>query len=195
MKTNWMATAILLLLVMSLGSMSAAQQAKSKPAPSKDNGPSLDETITWLKDKILKFGGFSYVYRDPAFPNSQQRVLSYTDAKLDGCEWEMTARDSGSGQFIEDTFSLKLQELNSKAIVVSGIGGLLSSSTIIRGDHEFFDVLVTTEGNKEVIVWHGTSNGKTSKYELAFTDMEIADRVAKAVSHAITLCKANPEPF
>lgn len=198
-QTRPIATAFLFTLFATCGF--GQSKPAQKAASPKDNGPSLEETNAWLKDKILNVGGFHRVSRAPGY-NSIQENFFYKGATLNECDWQVAVHDELNGSLSDRTILLKLQELEPVVVVVTRntneTRGWLQQQTFVSGDPMEFDVIVATEGNKQLITFHGIGNpsdGKQSRLGLAFTDKDIADRVAKAVSHAITLCKAKPEPF
>ena len=203
-----------------------AQPAAAPPA----SGPSLAESLQFIKDKVNQQG--SIAYTESMINASTGENLGTTIQMSQATQ--VVATDSAGG--------LSLQEKVSVAL--SGIGSVTSSGTTTwqvnfkdvdklevqnSGDYKhslnqgymyqdsppFFELVVHLASGKTVpqhsqvtvcitgVIIHKQSckptetNTNVGVFVLHFRDEETADRVAKAMIHAIELCGggSQPEPF
>jgi hypothetical protein len=197
-----------------------ANAQQSAPVQNKDNGPSLEETNEWIKDKLLRFAKFSETY--PAATPSNlfpPRVVaaSIENAELNGCRWDV--RTARIGKRLDGTVlweahyqtTMQLQDLDTQ-VATSGPIPMCSNPQAVptSGDKECFGIEASTEGKKKRVGNHlrsvdnnfpsqaaeNTVDSTSSAFTIDFfTDRDMAERVANAMAHAIKLCKAKPEPF
>jgi hypothetical protein len=158
-------------------SAALAQEKKDAPPPKPgDNGPSLEATMKFIQDKLkAKLTRWDDITADPG--NCQ--LAFARSGKWAGNDWE------------DETLTFSLREVEKIEV------------TPPEESSAFFDlrVLMTTE--KSVHVRH-FKNGKprpkadtdSGQWSSAF-DEDLANRLAKAMLHAVELCGggSKPEPF
>jgi hypothetical protein len=167
----------------------AAQPPAAAPvAAPADTGPSLAETMQFIQDKLNDLGTVAY-------------VVYFQDAN-DGNTWTQTFKDEFSnivaGQS-QCSISYHLKETN------NGRGDPGGNAVISLRDVQGIVVMPYEQGNTESSAKNGSPNivttatnppltelqvrrphGKENNF--VFTDADLADRVAKAMLHAVELC-------
>lgn len=140
-------------------------QRGSKPPATRESGASLQDTLTWLKDRVARDGGFAEnTYQPLEFATC---TISWTDLR--------NGRPSGKT-------TVPLAELDPKQtkVEISPLGG-------------DFSVRLTTKGRKSIKNEGESYSIMVSQINIIFKDRAIAQRVATAVAHAATMC--GKEPF
>ena len=179
----------LMIAVPVLMTISVFAQTSKQSKPKRDNRTSLDETIAFLKENIVRYGG--YTIRTSFDSNDVSEVtVKFTAVKFADCNLELDStrqnitdrRDAGT--FVSEV-KVQLQDLDP---VIS-----------IPKNSDHFTVTAVALGEKNVIVSHtrgnliGDRTEQRSSTEIPFDDQDRAGGVARALSHVIDLCKAKPK--
>lgn len=165
-----------------LAATALAQEKKDAPPPPKpeDNGPSLEVTMKFiqekLKDKLLKHFDQENIVADPV--SCQLTVTDGGRAKGD-----TTIIRSLSFREVENIHVGPQVDEDGQATGAFSLGISMESQT---GVHHTY--IYDKKHRKEA-----SSGG----YQFQFTDEDIANRIAKAMIHAVELCGggSKPEPF
>jgi hypothetical protein len=173
-----------------------SQVTASSAPPLADNGPSLDESIEFITEKV---NNYAILSNDDG---SRQRTLAY---KIDGFE--------GGNLIIEckvtshcyppcvlpDSItigieSVPLSELDARTVTVGPISSPLNQTITVYSMKYFCKEgrkLIRTEGQPN---YPGEPSVRSSE-EITFADEKMADRVANAFRRAIELCNEKGEKF
>ncbi len=180
-------------------SAAPAQQKKAVPPPPKpaDEGPSLEATMKFIQEKVGEIGTLNYVvYVHDDVAGSDWTTRNRTEASnvvanASACRisfhWK-TERDGAVIQDLDTWYSLK----SIGDIVVMPIEQAVKAVDIGEGragrnyrvDPPLFELQARRTDIK-------------GSNDFIFPDEQIANRVAKAMVHAVELCGggAKPEPF
>lgn len=182
---------ILLVLLMLACLVSFGFQAR--PAQKKTNEPALDETLKWLKEKIgteahhkregygtdtykvdsITFEGCSVSYRsvyESSYPADPRVHRQAYNTKAD-----LSALDPGS---------VKVDKAGARVGKYSVIADTFNNEPKFQHRYES-----TKAGVKEV------RDDVTSQVSFIFSDEDLANRVAKALTHAVQSCRQKKQPF
>jgi hypothetical protein len=173
------------------------QQRKPVPPPPlpKDSGPSLSETMKFIQTKLNEVGKLSfadYVHNnannnDWIVQNGSEATNVVADPTSCRITYHMKVRVNEHVEFDEDaSVPLKeVQDLTVKAVeedIKTIDAGLGYTTRSYRADPPIF-----------VLTMRRTGNGSNS---FDFANEEMANRVAKALVHAVELCGGgNEDPF
>jgi hypothetical protein len=165
---------------------------------SKTSEPSLDETLAWLKEKIIA----SAFYNHQSGDSDEKLFTSYKveSINFEGCS--VSIKSVYKDSFLTDptitttTFESKvaLTDLNPSRVEVNQRKDL----------SERYDLAIHTLNNEPKVQTHMLSqkglkvrnnDSAAAQLDITFSDKEIADRTAKAFIHAIKLCQLKREPF
>lgn len=161
-----------------------AEKSASPNVDPKDGGPSFQETIDFLKEKIRSTTPHTGKLSDGVEYNRSHALTRHDGCRLTVEEKQYYDVTKGKlhGQLISQV-TLKLSNLNTVVSVASDEEG------------PYIDIISTGNG---ALYWQyeftplsgsGDSfNKDLDHYKLHFTDKEIAERVSKAFSRAIYLC-------
>lgn len=152
----------------------AAESTPRHAQNDQDNGPSLEETLSWMLDFSARYGRHKGARGDQYFDHFQQER---------GCDAKIThsVKTENSSSETEDTFNLR--DLDAQNILIT------NSNTV-----NFFTI-------KTYKLIHRTnSESKSSLFDLSsdyvsFDSKESADRFAAALKHAILLCGSGKDLF
>ncbi len=145
----------------------------------------LKETLDWIRSKAPLFATF----KDAGCPDIE---LAFDWLEFKNCDqWSFQLRDNDNKIIEVRTFSPRTLE---------------ESSVRVRRNTENSDcpsalstfVEVDTLGGQKSVYYKSGSSGLTSQESLAYVlivDHENAERLAKAMKHAIRLCGSKKEPF
>ena len=186
-------------LVAVLFAQTARQPSKPAQPPVGISGPSLNETMAWLEDKIGQFAGWRVKY---VYNGTQQEMFTRQSVSFDDrCGLTTTAWVGATETSTRAMSTLMLQDLNSN-YGISARSTLTPGGTYISGNatatYVSFPII---QGRPRIKVKTSTQAGlpqdsTVSEFGINFTDKDMANRVAKAMAHAILLCQAeHPEPF
>jgi hypothetical protein len=189
--------------IMAQDSAPAVQPPAAAPA---DNGPSLAETMQFIQDKLNEIGklAFAATLQDTSsesngstWSQTIQNEISYVVADQNQCRisyhwkttnqgspyWEKripTSRDENDVFLLRDLRAIALKPFEQER---NELYAKMGSSAIVLSTNPPITVLVVRRP-------HGEDNIFT------FTDADLADRVAKAMLHAVELCGGgNKEKF
>jgi hypothetical protein len=216
-----MRIATLFLTLVLAAPITLAQQSvppPPQPAADKPAGPSLEVTLKFIQDKVNQQGSIVYV---ESWNNAVSGASS--PAKESSVETQVTAIDPAGGLSLQQTFksldsarsgtrsataTLQMQFKDvEKLEVLNSIDfkHRKAPQMMFQIDPPYFEVLVHLVPGKTVqhhTVWvESGKNGKTSEsdsnvgeFVLHFRDEETADRMAKAMIHAVELCGGGSKP-
>jgi hypothetical protein len=173
-----------------------------------DKGPTLDETLVWLQGQFAAHGG--YTFCQPLTGTAWAGHTYATSVETyDGCVLGLRIQDHGT---FEDggarpqtrvyECAIPLGDLNATDITIRQVQGCGPEW------QQFVVTLATYTGAKTIRVRY-TATTKTDTgvetvaderqtwnvVSFGFETREIAERVAKGISHAIKLCGGKESPF
>jgi len=212
---------VFLTMVLAGATAQAQQSVPPPPQPTADNGPSLEATMKFIQDKVNQQGAIVYV---ESWNNSVSGTSS--PAKESSVESHVVAVDPAGGLSLQQTFK-SLESTQSGTRSATGTWQMQfkdveklevlnamdfkhrkSPSMVFQNDPPYFEVLVHLAAGKTVphhtVRVESSNNGKSTEsndnigeFVLHFRDEETANRVAKAIIHAVELCGggSKPEPF
>jgi hypothetical protein len=208
------AFAAALLLPLATQQHSPKNGQKSVPA---DKPPSLEDTNSWLADKLKQLGGYHYTAHQPSQQGDVEFKMDdeYSTVNLNSCDWSIgetrtiVMKSPGQTTHFEtiENYTLKAQTLDPEFSTGDhptclAYGSSPGSTT--EGQGHCTDVMFKGKNGQS------TTYAATTTYEgsvttqkriltgltLRFTDPDTANRVGKAIAHAARLCAAqHPEPF
>lgn len=197
----WFSAAALLLLcpVMSEAQQRAqAVHAQPQAVPAPDRGPSLQETLGFIRDVLASYGTVQTIWTSP---NGQmQRVANIATTSLDstdGCKLTFTqsftipgAQNASPGKLYVD-----LADLDPSASKVDAMPPYSDSNGSLT--YPFFFVDLSGRNLAKVVTWHvpGFPPAMQSNARLEVTTQELAARLANAAVHAIELCGGKKSAF
>jgi hypothetical protein len=170
---------------------------KSGPASAKA-GPSLDVTMRFIQDTLSEIGTVNFVtfFQKTSDGSTGQTtfVYQYSNVRVDARACDLSyhvkaTRDGASGEGDSHTRLADAQD-----VVVEPFAQYISAGTASQGHPE----LITTSTNPTLTVLRMRYRPKSLHFDsfFLFTDADLADRAAKAMSHAIELCGGgSKDPF
>jgi len=182
--------------VMAQGSV-PAQLAEQPPAAAPaDTGPSLAETMQFIRDKLNGLGKVSYVmfFQDTNNSNAPPLTLTYAVSNVVADQSQCRISYHRNATIVgvnatadENAFSLRdVQE-----IVVKPFEQYQTERSAKLGTPNI--IVTSTSPPLTVLIVHLPHD---NEYNFRFTDANLADRVAKAMLHAVELCGGgNKEKF
>jgi hypothetical protein len=213
-----------ILAVILAGATALAQQAvppPPQPAPDKPVGPSLDVTMKFIQDKVNQQGSIKYVeswsntVSGSSSPSKESSVESHVVAidPAGGLSLQQTFKSltstSGGTRTATGTWQMLFKDVEKLEVLNSmDFKHRKSPTMVFQDDPPYYEIFFHLVAGKTVL--HHTvrvesaNNGKTpesdnniGEFVLHFRDEETANRVAKAIIHAIELCGGGnkPEPF
>ena len=219
-----MRIATLFLTLALAATITLAQQSvppPPQPAADKPAGPSLEVTLKFIQDKVNQQGSIVYVESwnnavsgssSPAKESSVESRVVAVDP-VGGLSLQQTYKSLDSTQSgtrsATATWQMQFKDVE-KLDVLNSIDfkHRKSPQIVFQIDPPYFEVLIHLVAGKTV-PYHtarveSSNKGKASEsddnigeFVLHFRDEETADRVAKALVHAVELCGggSKPEPF
>jgi hypothetical protein len=212
---------VLMMIVLASATALAQQSVPPPPQPTADSGPSLEVTLKFIQDKVNQQGAIVYVeswnntVSGSSSPAKESSVESYVVAvdPSGGLSLQQTYKSLDSAQSgtrtATGTWQMQFKDVE-KLEVLNAIDfkHRKSPQMVFQDDPPYFEVLVHLVAGKTVqhhtVRVESGKNGKTSEsdanigeFVLHFRDEETANRVAKALVHAVELCGggSKPEPF
>jgi hypothetical protein len=182
-------------LVFSLAGLAAAQQAVAPPPAPAGSGPSLAVTMQFIQDKLSHLGVVNYVgYTHDSIDNSSwTNSFSTEDTNVTAdpatCRISFHEKRTRDGNVTSDKdFTINLSEMQD--VIVMPRDQLLKKVNTNAG-HPSWDARI----DPPVFILDVRKSEDTEWY-FYFFDEDLANRVAKAVVHAIELCGGgNKSPF
>jgi len=187
---------LLALFAFSLAPVLTAQQAVPPPPKPADNGPTLAATSQFLLDKLSDIGTVSFVVlshdtvQGNDFSNSFTNTISKVVVDPGACRisyhWKTTRDGAGLQEIdaaitlhdVEDVVVKPFEQYQNEINAAANVPNLIAQSS-----NPPLSALVVRRP-------HGISN------LFPFTDAALADRIAKALTHAVELCGGgNKDPF
>ena len=174
----------------------AVAQKKSAPPKPKDSGPSLEATMRFIQDKLSDIGKVNYVIfgqdtsNNTTFTGSDSEEFSNITVS-DQCRIQYHLKRIEDGKIQEEGnygFNLSIVQ----DVVVEPAERFLNDEYAASGQ----PTGVATSTNPPITVLLVRRPHHVRNY-LIFTDPDLADRVAKAITHAIELCGggSKDDPF
>lgn len=216
-KQNQFWTALILAffaLILNSSIALAQQQEKSpsKIAPNdSESSASLEETFSWLKSKLnsLRFGSFNKAKNwESGKKYFETTTGNYeTDINTNECSLDIhkTQKYRDSNLFRNLNLKLELSEIDPLSVTVKKLpAGKWSSGEDYEQQVTVY--LESSAGNKAIIFKYGFSQPNSYTYHenlinewsnvFFITETEeSANRIAKALKHAIKLCGGKVDPF
>ena len=168
-----------------------------------DNGPSLKETLDWLKEKI-PLGAVTYVTSDGRTAISQnERSVAFG---LDSCTGALgrvttyTIVDRPQHQEVVTwRYLVPLGMLTEGVVVRMENVANDAQSAFLSGDRSAFRVFLASKTNTISMTTLASNSSRpetttTNRFFLKFNEESLAERVKEAFIHAAGLCH-NKEPF
>lgn len=192
-----------LVLLLSVSAISLAQSksmtnddfsstsSKPKTVEPKDGSPSLDETMDWLKSKIKDIN--AHIHHQ----NGVDISLSYEIVRFDNGQLVLTHKSSYSRPSIitrsTNAYTIQMSELKAPVSVLTDEDGLY-----IELRYSDPNKKITSTG--EIVKATGQSVSDNINYKIIriyHPDKAEAEKIAKALSHAIQLCggSTKKDPF
>jgi hypothetical protein len=195
MKHSW----IMICFVALAFNGALAQEKKTVPPPPKpvDDGPSLEATMKFIQDKLNDIGPVNYMAysHDNATGNDRTDQWKYEANKVvadaGGCRidyhWKTEFRGAVAGEG-DGWFSLKAV----RDVVVMPIEQDMKENYTASGHPG-----LSSKVDPPVFVLKERGQDKKFNNYFDFFDEDMANRVAKAMVHAVELCGggSKPEPF
>lgn len=187
----WLSTALLA----ALGSASAQQSIPPPPRPP-DSGPSLEVTLKFVQDKVGDEGKLSYsaAVTDTAqqgveWTNKFEVELSNPTFNTGACSvsfhWHSVVNDKVAD---DSNYTINLREV-SQVVLLSQEENQAKVDT--RNGHDTWQSRIAPPLFVLVV-----QRPKKVENALLFSEKDMADRVAKALVHAVELCGGgSKEPF
>ena len=179
----------LLILVLAWGSQNAMAQQRVER---QENTPSLEETLKWIKDKLLK---------EAIYPTGRGSTYRVDSVNFDGCSIRINDSVTGGSVQTYGSYWAHLADLDPVDVWIYRIGGYnpykytINFNTIGKKPkvRTTLKTVVVENDGREV---SRTDDDTASVLNLSFPDEEIRNRVARAFVHAIRLCGGSKkEPF
>lgn len=161
--------------------------------------PSLGETTTWIREKLLTH---STVTSDVSAASVSARASrKLEDVKFEGCT--MKVRDVVDGESggtlhvhitMNHTLSLSDLDPNTVSVTKTQSGKNVALKVFTVGGLK----RITTDMETEIVeLAQSKSKSTLTDGELSFsvTDQDMGERIAKAIRHAVSLCRKQKEPF
>jgi hypothetical protein len=177
-------------------SLALAQQAvppPPQPVPDKPAGPSLEVTMKFIQDKLSEIGTVNFAgYVHDSSNNSDgvqkfSATVSNVAANPDACSlsYHRLVFNNGSREHNENVF-INLREVRNVSVLPDEQDWQMY---LVRTG----DSTKTVKDVPEIIALViKLNNGKDPT--IRFYEQEMADRVAKALVHAVELCGGGPKP-
>ncbi len=181
-----------------------AQEKKDAPPQPSDNSPSLEVTMKFIQDKTNGQGVVTYNSRLA----SSEQLDRTTSQQLDVIADPATCSLKGKRKITEDdsalnreqTFAFSFRDM--KDITIDGAETAWSKAYPYKHftiSPPIFQLLLRAEQPAIKSHWKGATESSSVDrvLEFLFADEEMANRVAKAMVHAVELCGggSKPEPF
>jgi hypothetical protein len=167
---------------------------ETERSSAQDSSPSLEETLQWIQARLSSDASFSETKTDKV---GSTLITYYFSDRVTVTDWEgctlkfaslhqhsnspdllhhgVTRSEKKTTVRLADVTLAKVTPFNGQSGAEYYILGLMS-------DNKFLEE--TEEGTHPSIIMI-----------IPFKDREVAERVAKAVNHAMSLCKGKKEPF
>jgi hypothetical protein len=180
----------------------------TKPAPqpsSNDSAPPLSDTLDWIKNTLENNGGYSvmWAWTNPT-PSSGPMVSQETS-------WSMTIAGSCQVTFkqhshqlvpsrppTDETYSLNFSALD-PTIQVADVKVVQNGFTLMSGGQHFNLPLKATDGKRIIQLLspptYPNEESSLASLNLNVHDPDTAQRLATALTHAITLCGGKKSLF
>jgi hypothetical protein len=192
MKHCW-----IVLCVLALTTGAALAQRKSVPAPPKpaDNGPSLEATMKFIQDKVSEQGKIVYAGYGHDNATGQDWVGQYTEelsnfvASAPECKISYHFHETSNGQPSNDIEAWF--KLNTIQDVLVETREQNFKQADVKAGHP------TWSSRVDPPTWVVEARWKGGVNDIFFHEEDMANRVAKALVHAVELCGGGEqnEPF
>lgn len=163
-------------------------------APAQESNASLQESLDWLKGKLTenyRLGIWPSDYR-----NSKVRLFRFEPVRFDGCTlvWreQMSYTENKRSELIKRQIEINLADFDRSNIKVikesCHTGNCWRIRLVTYNSKPLVKEIYLPENKNE-------SNSSSTFIEFYASEQLMAQRIAKAFSHAITLCGGKKEPF
>jgi hypothetical protein len=189
------------------------ENAGNGAAGASTGGPSLADTLGWIRDTLQNDPGagysFSIAFQVMGANGWGSHLSSYSLHQEQGCQVVLVAKDTaqsgsdgiyGSTQApytASSTYSLDLSEVDPKSVSsLAGQTQINPSTTISGGDVTYSQLLFKATGNRLVFDRSGSAPSKSAIFDaFRVRSPETAARLVNAFKHAIELCGGKPSAF
>jgi len=187
--------ALALCLAFTLTGLAAAQQAVAPPPRPADSGPSLAVTMQFIQDKLNHLGVVNYVGYNHDNIDGSNWTNSFSTETTNVAADPATCRISYHEKRIKDgdvtsdkDFTFNLSEI--QEVVIMPRDQLLKKVNT-RAGHPSWDARIDPPVSMLLV-----RKAEDTEWYFYFFDEDLANRVAKAVVHAVELCGGgNKSPF
>ncbi len=174
--------------------ISALAQDVAPPPKPTDNGPTLADTMQFIQDKIASNGAVNYIsyYHDNIagtnWTNKWTAEVTQVQADAANCQVRFHEKETRDGQVTRDgNFWFLLKD-------VLEISVEPAEQSLKRADSSAGHPEYTSRTDPPVFFIHVTR--KAGPNEIRLYDESLANRIAKALVHAVELCGGgNKDPF
>jgi hypothetical protein len=185
-----------LLMICFAAGVALAQQNVPPPPKPPDNGPSLADTMKFIQEKLNGLGPINFVVfaHDDVAGNdwTYQRKVEISNLVADShsciVQYHFTVTDNGTVRANLDA-GIPLKAVEN--IIVTPEGQRLRETDTAEGHPSY-----SSRVEPPVFVLKTVRSNNGGLNEFYFPDEDLANRVAKAMVHAVELCGGgNKEPF
>jgi hypothetical protein len=165
-------------------------EGESKNTTSSDSVISLADTLSWIKDKVDTNAGLDLD------AGSDSYTVSFTPSGKMTLTEELVIRFDDVPLVSTVVIEVSMSDLEDQATAEKYSGADGATKYMVKlyaqSNRQIIKRTVTTPGESLTGKTSITMDAATG---ISFRDQDLANRVAKAFSHAITIFKSRPEPF
>jgi len=198
-----------------LSGIAIAQRIVTPPPKPPQDGPSLQATMKFIQDKLKGLGNVHYATKAQADDTSQwadRFQPAFQELVADPSTCELTSRSVVHGDKEYNwTDNLNFREV--EKIEVMPLADFVNREHIQHGNPELLEIITPTVFSVNLVMATGKTehhhfiatakigepsleDTENKTWALTFPDEETANRVAKAMVHAVEMCGGgNKEPF
>jgi hypothetical protein len=175
--------------------MQLSQQCRAAPPPSANSGPGLEETLSFIEDKLNGQGAVNWL-----------STLQDTVAGTSGSPIQMTSRVSnaaGDARACRLAFHFTLT--GAGKVTFDGAPwvplrrveslSVMSMEDATKSEHARQGHPESIESISPAVYDLFVRDAANRSWDFPFADQDLANRVAKAMLHAVELCGGGKEPF
>lgn len=194
---------ILAFFVLAFSSQDSLAQKKKTPPKktSNSNGvdslASLEETTSWLSEKILKSSGTYFAMEEQGKTIGEENV-TYPSVTFNQCQMLVSRKSEVSGRVILNSdrytadYEVNLGDLGPASTKVISSYAQAGTAVLLNAYKEEKKIKMKSEAMRQLV---GNALSEEDHFAIYLTSEEVAQRVAKAFQHAIKLCGGKVEPF
>jgi hypothetical protein len=179
------------------------------PCEGQESAPTLEETNRWLKEKI---SSAAFVIQKDSIEHHIILTFEHkvTPIKINDCD--VVWRETRTTDTKNDSYAMRLGqrdkfEVDSDFEISFRLSDIDPQNVAVEkkehaGVPPYYWVILKTFSDNKLVRYRNLKSdslagpvGKDDYARLVFTEQDMADRIAKALIHAIKLCKGKKEPF